>query len=122
MPTTEKSILVVEDDPAALLFLERSLRSFGYRVVVATGSQTALERIAEFQPDGMILDIHLPGMGGPQLLQSLRLPDTRHAPAIAITGDPEIREAEVIANGFLALLHKPFSPQQLKEAVATFIG
>lgn len=122
MSTTEKSILVVEDDPAALLFLERALRSFGYRVVVATGSQTALERIAEFQPDGMILDIHLPGMAGPQLLQSLRTPDAPHPPAIAITGDPDIREAEVRANGFLALLRKPFSPQELKAAVETFLG
>lgn len=116
------SILVVEDDPAALLFLERALRSFGYHVVVATGSHTALDRIAEFQPDGMILDIHLPGMDGTQLLQFLRHPDASHTPAVAITGDEEISEEEVLANGFLKLLRKPFSPQQLRDTVEYYIG
>lgn len=122
MSTKALSILVVEDDPSALLFLERALRGFGYQVVVATGSQTALERIAEFEPDGMILDIHLPGMAGTRLLPFLRPPEAKQTPAIAITGDPDITEAEVQENGFLGLLRKPFSPQELREAVARFIG
>jgi CheY-like chemotaxis protein len=119
---TPLTILVVEDDPAVLLVVTKALQAEGYRVVIAAGPITAMDRIAEYQPDGMILDIRLPGMLGSELLQLLRSPDAQHTPAIAMTGDPDIDPDEMRAIGFVTLLRKPFTVSTLKEAVAYFIG
>lgn len=119
---TALTILVVEDDPAVLLVVSKALQASGYRVVIATGPVTAMDRIAEYQPDGMILDIRLPGMLGSELLQQLRSPEAQHTPAIAITGDPDITMEELREFGFVTLLRKPFTVNALKEAVTWYIG
>src|SRR5690606_12797650 len=119
---TALTILVVEDDPAVLLVVSKALQAAGYQVVIAAGPVTALDRIAEYRPDGMILDIRLPGMLGSELLQLLRSPDAQHTPAIAMTGDPDISAEELREIGFVTLLRKPFTVSTLKEAVAYFIG
>lgn len=119
---TAMTILVVEDDPAVLLLISKMLEPT-YHVVMASGVNTALERMFEQWPDGFIVDIHLPGMGGTDVLQLLRAhPASRHTPAIAITGDPDIDEAELRARGFTSVVRKPFTAAQLREAVEYFIG
>lgn len=118
----ELTILVVEDEHVILQLISRSLRSLGYRVVMARDPESALDAIAGVSPDGIILDIRLPVMQGTELLRLLRTPAAEATPAIAITGDPDITEADVRARGFVALLRKPFTMSELARVVATFIG
>lgn len=118
----ELTILVVEDDHVILQLISRSLRSLGYRVVMARDPESALDAVAGVSPDGIILDIRLPVMHGTELLRLLRRPDAEATPAIAITGDADITEADVRARGFITLLRKPFTMSELSRVVSTFIG
>lgn len=64
-PTT---ILVVDDEAGIRQALDRYLRRVGYRVVQAGDGETALERIAEENPQAMLCDIRMPKMTGVELV------------------------------------------------------
>jgi CheY-like chemotaxis protein len=113
-----KTILIVDDDPQVLGLIDQTLTRAGYRTVTAGDPLVALERISAGTPDLMILDMHLPGLHGLELVQVLRDSSSRFTPAIAITGDHAVDPDEVQAHGFVALLHKPFTVQDLRRTVA----
>lgn len=119
---TPKTILVVDDDPQVLSLITKTLSGAGYHAVGADGAVRALEGIGTMRPDLMIVDMQLPGVNGTDLLQLLRDERTRFTPAIAITGDTEMDPDEVRASGFVALLHKPFTLQDLRRTVADCLG
>ena len=60
----DRSILVIEDDPATREVLARELVSAGYRVVEAEDARTGLERFAARRPDLVLLDLGLPDRDG----------------------------------------------------------
>lgn len=66
------SILVVDDDNAALAITESVLRKDGYEVMAVTSAQAALDTIRARRPDLAILDIMLPEMTGVELCHRLR--------------------------------------------------
>jgi DNA-binding response OmpR family regulator len=60
MPT----ILLVEDDPKEQVLYREELRSEGYDVILASDGREALEKMRQWMPDLVILDIWMPGMDG----------------------------------------------------------
>jgi CheY-like chemotaxis protein len=120
--TPRKTILIVDDEPQVLHVLASLLTRAGYVALVADGPVTALELVADHEIDGMIVDMHLPGLAGTELLTLLRSPTTRFTPAIAITGDASIDADEIRAHGFVDLLLKPFTPSDLRRVVESNIG
>jgi cyclic di-GMP phosphodiesterase len=64
-PTT---ILVVDDEAGIRQALDRYLRRVGYRVVQAEDGETALQRLAEANPQAMLCDIRMPKMTGVELV------------------------------------------------------
>ena len=66
-------ILVVEDGSMQRLLLRRLLeKSFGAQVVEASDGEQGLEKIAEEQVDLVVLDVEMPVMDGPAMLEELR--------------------------------------------------
>jgi DNA-binding response OmpR family regulator len=57
-------VLVVEDEPRIVEFLVDNLRADDYSVLTAGTAEEAIELLAQSQPDLMLLDVVLPGMGG----------------------------------------------------------
>jgi DNA-binding response OmpR family regulator len=107
-------ILVVDDDPSMLSFIERVLRDEAVEVWTAAEPAAALQRIAGRTPDLLLLDLKLPGVPGLDLVHLLR--GAALTPAIAMTGG-DVSEDTVRANGFSQLLRKPFHPAELRRAV-----
>ena len=66
------SILIVDDDKDIIRGLERFLAGRNYDVQVADGAQKALEFIEENQPEVIVSDIRMAGMGGIELLKVVR--------------------------------------------------
>src|SRR5947209_10474745 len=64
-----RRILVVEDDEGVRRTLEDVLSDSGYSVAFATDGAQAIERMAQFQPDLIVLDLHMPGMDGWEFLE-----------------------------------------------------
>ena len=91
----ERTVLAVDDDPSALLYLKQILKNDGYRVMVAAGGREALEALDSAVPDLMLLDVQMPGMSGYDLLARVRRDErTSQVPVIFLTVK-DTREDEV---------------------------
>src|SRR5947208_4238029 len=65
-------ILVVDDEIEILRALQRSLTAHGFDVFTASTGEEALESIAHYRPDLMLLDLGLPGMSGLEVCKRVR--------------------------------------------------
>lgn len=92
MPEPAARILIVEDEHLLRAGLKLSLNRFGYDVEEAASGEEALERLRARTFDVVLLDIHLPGIQGVELMQCIcRLcPDIS---LIILTGQPDLESA-----------------------------
>ncbi|HEY0832347.1 MAG TPA: response regulator, partial [Azospirillum sp.] len=116
-----RRILVVEDDPVQRQGVQLLLESWGHTVTAAADGPAALEclRGAPRPPDAVVTDFRLPGpLTGVQVVTRIGELAGRPVPGIILTGDtaPE-RIREAVATG-CRLLHKPFTPDLLRDALA----
>jgi CheY-like chemotaxis protein len=88
-----KKILVVDDEPDLCQMIKRSLeRCKEYEVITTTNPQEVLTICESSKPDLILLDVLMPQVSGPELLQKLRHdPRTSHIPIIITSGDGEVR-------------------------------
>ncbi|MCS6825375.1 MAG: response regulator [Caldilinea sp.] len=112
-------VLIVDDEANIVISLEFLMQQAGYEVAVARNGEEALEQIAEFRPDLILLDVMLPGVNGFDVLQRVRQhAGTHELPVIMLTAKG--REVEVtkgLALGANAYITKPFSTRNLLEEV-----
>ena len=113
MTSSNKLILIVEDDQHIAEGLRLNLTLQGYDVIVATDGVAGLGRWKESRPDLVILDIMLPGIDGLSILQSIRLEDER-LPILILSakGDPSDR-VKGLSLGGDDYLPKPFNLEEL---------
>ncbi|HEY1587706.1 MAG TPA: response regulator, partial [Polyangia bacterium] len=79
-------ILVVNDDEASRDLLVRMLRASGFLADEATSAEHGFERIAQRQPDLILLDVNLPDMNGSEMLRRLRVnPQTLTIPVVHVS-------------------------------------
>jgi diguanylate cyclase (GGDEF)-like protein len=111
------AVLCVEDDAATAGLIERVLAHHDVSAV-ADGAE-ALEAVGDLRPDVVLLDRHVGGIHGDEVLRLLRSdPGTEHVPVMILTGDADehiIRE--LLASGADAVLGKPFTPDKLRATV-----
>lgn len=107
------AILVIEDEPGIVDFLQRGLRSYGFDVSTALDGVDGTSKALDESPDLVVLDLMLPGRSGLEVLASIR--ESKPAlPVIALTarGDLDDRVAGLDA-GLVDYLTKPFSLREL---------
>ncbi|MEO9024621.1 MAG: response regulator transcription factor [Solirubrobacteraceae bacterium] len=106
-------ILVIEDEPGIVDFLERGLRSYGFDVDSATDGVAGAERALAEQYDLVVLDLMLPLRSGLEVLDEVRQAKPA-LPVIVLTarGEVEDRVAGLDA-GAIDYLTKPFSLTEL---------
>ena len=84
--STEKTILVADDESHILHVVSLKLRNAGFRVITANDGQEAYEIALQERPDLLITDYHMPQLSGLELCQKLKQdPATREIPAIMLT-------------------------------------
>jgi signal transduction histidine kinase/CheY-like chemotaxis protein len=111
-------VLVIEDDPALTLLLSECLALDGLEVELAGTGEAGLGRALARAPAVVCLNIHLPGgLDGWQVLVQLKAnPLTAHVPVIVWTAEQGRSTAATL--GATEFLAKPFTGDQLREAVA----
>lgn len=124
LPRGRGRVLVMDDEPTILRFIQHLLSELGYEVSVAADGETALQLAAEANAQARsfelaILDLTVPGgMGGRDVLEKLKvdMPSVRAIAASGYSTDPIMCEPQ--AHGFVGVLPKPFRPAELAQAVA----
>jgi DNA-binding NtrC family response regulator len=111
------SILVIDDDPAIHRFLERILVSEGYTVMSANSGQDGLDRYREHGADVVITDIVMPDSEGLQIIGAFRRLDPK-VKIVAISGRSPLFLELARTYGAMEVLPKPFTPEELIDAVA----
>ena len=113
----EKTILVVDDEEDILKILDLRLRYLGYKTVLTSSGEKALQVLAKKKVDLIILDIMMPDTDGISVLLKLKSnPETKDIPVLmlsAIHQEEEIRLAKTL--GALDYIKKPFSSDEIKE-------
>jgi DNA-binding response OmpR family regulator len=110
-------ILVIDDEPGIVRFVSRALESEGHAVVTANDGVTGLSASAEHDPDLIILDLLMPGIGGYGVLAALMAesPQTRVL-VLSAVGDVHAR-VRCLELGAADFLLKPFAIAELMARV-----
>ena len=113
MDTNKRKLLLVDDDPSLLETLGDFLSFEGYEVLCVASGEEALIKMRPFQPDLIILDMGMPGMGGMGFLDRITNPDgSTLAPVMVLTARASMAEyfADKQIAGFIA---KPCDPADM---------
>ena len=123
-PNTEPLIMVVDDSLTVRKITSRMLIRAGYQVVTATDGVDALEKLEEFTPDVMLLDIEMPRMDGFALARELRRdPKTQNLPIIMITSRTADKHRDYAMQlGVNTYLGKPYQEDELLQNIADFVA
>jgi len=110
-------ILIVDDQEANIRFLDGLLRKAGYAAVRGTTEARDVPSLyVEFQPDLVLLDLHMPEEDGFMVLERLRplIPPGSYVPVLVLTADitPEARK-RALAGGAKDFLSKPFDTTEV---------
>ena len=122
--SSQKKILVADDESHILHVVSLKLINAGYAVTTASDGQEAYEMAAADRPDLLITDYHMPMLSGLELCQKLRSePPTAGIPTIMLTARGYALEpADTERSGILRMMSKPFSPRQLLATVNEILG
>jgi CheY-like chemotaxis protein len=116
-------ILVVDDDPKALMLMEAMLGPHGYDLVLLSDGSQVIQTAREEKPDLILLDIMMPVFDGYTVLKKIREEETiKNIPVVMVTAlghDGNKAVAGIL--GAFAYITKPVNSKQLIEAVAQFI-
>lgn len=100
-------VLIVDDEPLVRRALSRAFKSAGHEVQEAVSGEEALKVWPVFQPDLVFLDVIMPGLTGPQVLEEVEDGGSKVILMSAYAGDQDVQTGEgARAVHFLA---KPFS-------------
>ena len=119
-----KTIAIVEDSEDNRLLVQAILEG-RYQLTLHTSGLEALEAFRAQRPDGILIDISLPGMDGPELLRRMRADERlRDIPAIALTAHAMAGDREkFLGLGFDDYVSKPIVEEQmLLNAIERVLG
>ena len=116
-------ILAVDDVPDNLEIVRLRLESQGYRVATAADGVEALERMREFEPDLVLLDVMMPRLDGIEVVRTMRAdPALRATPVILVTAKSDTRDViEGLDAGGDDYLTKPFEHAALLARVRSML-
>jgi DNA-binding NtrC family response regulator len=111
-------VLVVDDDPSIRKIIADRMRAQGHEVEVAVDGEAALEAVARFDPELMLLDMKMPKLDGFEVLEALRR--TESPPEVVmITAHGNIERAvRAIQTGAADFIAKPFEAAHLDHIVS----
>lgn len=114
-------IMIVDDDAPVRGMMAAVLTDAGYTTSQAASGEECLAILQEVNLDLVLLDVHMRGMNGPEVLA--RIAQVSQVPVVIVTAtaNPEQR-ADLVDDGAVACLGKPFRNDDLRSIVARALG
>ena len=106
-------VLVIDDEPDILLMLRMSFEDEGHEVVMAADGRMGLERLAESEPDVVVLDMMMPVVDGWGVLEAMRIQEMK-TPVIVVSAKSDPRDwSRALELGAVEYVMKPFDLDRL---------
>jgi len=123
MDLNQETILAVDDNPANLSVLFDALEGAGYRVLINSRGESALEIAAEVKPDLILLDVMMPGLDGFETCRRLKQnKETEHIPVIFMTALTDVvDEVKGLQLGAVDYITKPIQVERVLVRVRTHL-
>ena len=120
----KSTIMLADDDPLLLESATETLTREGFRVVVATDGQRALQEALGRRVDLIVMDVSMPQVGGVEACHCLKaMPKTSKIPVVltAAKKDPAAKLMAERTHGSVRVLRKPFTPDELVSVVRQLV-
>ena len=115
----KSKILIADDNPTNVELLEAFLSERDCEIAIAVDGQDTLERVAEFQPEVILLDIMMPKLSGFEVCEELKASaETRGIMILMVTALNELGDIErAVAAGCDDFLSKPINKIELLKRI-----
>ena len=117
-----KRVLLVDDEPDIQAIAKLSLEKVGgFTSLICSSGQEAIDRITEFQPDIVLLDVMMPELDGPHTLKKLQEQGlVKGIPVVFFTAKVLSSEVDELKElGAEDVISKPFDPMKLPSQLRT---
>ncbi|MFN2462654.1 MAG: response regulator [Candidatus Dormibacteria bacterium] len=118
MPQT---VMLVDDDPQLRRVVSMFFELEGFNVVQAEDGRHAIEMLAEYVPDIVLLDLMMPEVSGVEVCRHIRASGTLKKIPVVVFTAAELQEEELTAAGADRFITKPYSLEGLRRVVRTLI-
>ncbi len=120
---SKSRILIADDNLTNVELLEAYLNDMQCQTAVATDGRQTLEKVAEFRPDLVLLDIMMPKLSGFEVCKTLKKdPETSHIMILMVTALTELGDIErAVACGCDDFLSKPINKIELVKRVENLL-
>lgn len=120
------NILIVDDSAILRKVMRKAIGQLGVtadQVREAGNGQEALDSLREQKVDLILLDLHMPVMGGYEFAQAKSAdPDLKDIPFVVVSTEANVqRHMEMVELGALGILRKPFEPEDLRRMVEDYL-
>ncbi|HOW59906.1 MAG TPA: response regulator [Candidatus Omnitrophota bacterium] len=112
-----RKLLVVDDEIEICEFLKSFFEDRDFKVVTASSGEKALDQVAQFQPDVVLLDIQMPGMDGLQALKKIKESNARTKVIMVTAVETQEKIEEAMRLGADNYITKPLSLEYLEKDV-----
>jgi len=119
---TRRRVLVVDDVPSNREILAEVLTRAGFEAHTAASGEEAVAQHEAWRPDLVMMDLHMPGMGGLAAIRHLRRAGTQAAIVVATAAADDTTSEDVEAAGADAWIRKPYRDTDLFDAIAKSMG
>lgn len=112
-----QSMLIIDDDTAVLASCQRIFTEEGFKVTTTTNPSEGIELATNNQYTVVLCDWHMPELDGMDVVTKLET-DAAESAIVMISGYPSVgRATEAMQRGVMDYLPKPFTPEEITEAV-----
>ena len=121
----DNKIMIVDDSPTSVMFLERMLSQYGFKNIVSVGDpRMVMEKYLEYEPDLLLLDLVMPYLNGFDILEQLdELTESSYLPVIVITSqNDKENKLKALSLGAQDFIGKPFDDSEVLTRISNFLN